>query len=404
MARQNSRVASIEDIDLSGRRVFIRVDFNCPLDEGRVADDTRIQRALPTIEYARKAGAKVILASHLGRPKGRAVPELSMVPVGERLAELLQTEVIVPDEPVGDASKKLVQNLRDGQVLLLENLRFHPGERKNDDGFARSLAALCDVYINDAFGTAHRAHASVEALPRLMRDKAAGFLMHKEITALTELKTDPARPFVAVLGGAKVSDKIGVINHLITKVDRLVIGGAMAYTFWAAAGVSLGRSLVEEDKIDLARRIALKAEARNVELLLPNDHVVVEDINEKAAHEVASNEGFPASGIAVDIGPRSILRFRRAIEDAKTVFWNGPMGIFEMDAFAEGTNQIANAIAHAQCHSVVGGGDSVAALKKTGLTPFITHVSTGGGASLAMIEGKDMPGIESLLSTIGANL
>ncbi|MGB0588559.1 MAG: phosphoglycerate kinase, partial [Myxococcota bacterium] len=317
-------------------------------------------------------------------------------PAGARLAEILGCDVILPEDPVGDGPVKLARDLREGQILLLENLRFHPGEKANDDAFARQLAALCDCYVNDAFGAMHRAHASVDALPRLIKERAAGLLVQKEIVHLSSVLDDPRPPFVAVLGGAKVSDKIKVVDHLLTRVDGMIIGGAMAYTFLKAQGIGLGASRVEDDRVDLARKVLLKAQARGVKILLPTDHVVVDEVVADAPTRVLPSEGFPDAGIAVDIGPESRAKFKELLSGARTVIWNGPMGIFEMPAFAEGTRAVAHAIAHANATSIVGGGDSVAALKQTGLTPFIDHVSTGGGASLTFLEGKGLPGIEAL--------
>ena len=389
-------IRKIDDLDVKGKRVFCRLDLNVPLtDDGRVSDDTRIQAALPTLKHLMGQGAKVIAASHLGRPKGKVVDDLRMEPVGARLAELLECDVKCTDDSVGDGVKKVVSDLRDGELVLLENLRFHPEEKKNDPDHCKKLAELCDLYVNDAFGTAHRAHASTAGLPALMEERAAGRLMFKEITFFTKLLESPKTPFVAVLGGAKVSDKIGVIKSLLDRVNVLLIGGAMANTFLAARGGAMGSSLVERDKLDVARDIMKAADARSVEVLVPTDLVVASGLDAPSG-DVVEADAVPADGMALDIGPETCKAFEGRLEDAATVFWNGPMGVFERDAFAKGTVAVAKAVASSQALSVVGGGDSVAAIKKAGVSEKISHISTGGGASLEMMEGKTLPGIAAL--------
>jgi len=387
---------SIEDVDLEGRRVFLRVDFNVPLDGTTVTDDMRIRASLPSIKLAIERGARVVLASHLGRPKGERVAKLSLEPVASKLAELLASgEVFLADDCIGDGARKVVNDLRDGQVALLENLRFHAGEEADDEGFARELAKLADVYVNDAFGAAHRAHASVSALPAMMREHCAGLLMLRELDALSRLRNEPPHPYVAVLGGAKVSDKIGVLEALLGKVDALVIGGAMANTFLAAQGLSVGRSRVEEDKLPLARSVLQKAEEAKVAVMLPVDVVVGESL-ESTTGCVAQVTDIPADAMALDIGPATIAVFRERVMRAEAVFWNGPMGLFERPAFADGTLAMAKALAASPAFTVVGGGDSVAAVRQAGLEERFGHVSTGGGASLEYMEGRRLPGVEAL--------
>lgn len=389
-------IRTLDKLDLAGKRVFIRVDFNVPLDEkGGVADDQRIRAALPTIEHAIRARARVILASHLGRPKGRE-ERYSLEPAGERLSALLKQDVILADDCVGDGVRKLVQDLGEGQVALLENLRFHPEEEKNDEAFCKELASLCDVWVNDAFGTAHRAHASTAGMARFVKEKAAGFLIQKELDYLGKALSQPRRPFVALLGGAKVSDKIKVIENLLSKADAVCVGGAMAYTFLEAQGVPVGRSRVEKDKLDLARSLLEKARARQVDFLLPVDHVCGAEPKETAQRQVTPGREIPDGLMGLDIGPRTLDAYRQRVLTAGTVFWNGPMGLFEQKPWAEGTFGLARAMAESGATTVVGGGDSAAAVEEAGLSSKMTHVSTGGGASLELIEGRVLPGIQVL--------
>ncbi len=389
-------IRTLDALQLAGKRVFIRVDFNVPLDDkGAVSDDQRIRAALPTIQHALQARAKVILASHLGRPKGRE-EKYSLEPAGERLSALLSQDVILADDCIGDGVKKLVKDMKEGQVLLLENLRFHPEEEKNDEAFGKELAALCDVWVNDAFGTAHRAHASTAGMAKFVAEKAAGFLIQKEVDYLGKALAQPARPFVALLGGAKVSDKIKVIENLLAKADAICIGGAMAYTFQKAQGLPVGKSRVEEDKLDLARSLLEKAKARKVDFLLPVDHVCGAEPKESAKREVTPGKEIPDGLMGLDIGPKTLDVYRQRVLAAGTVFWNGPMGLFEQKPWAEGTFGLAKAMAESKATTVVGGGDSAAAVEEAGLVSKMTHVSTGGGASLEFIEGRVLPGIQVL--------
>jgi phosphoglycerate kinase len=397
---------SIRDLDLAHKHVFMRVDFNVPLsdDGSEIMDDTRIRETLPTLEYALRHKAKLILASHLGRPKGKPSPKYSMRPLVDRLRMLLdhhlgeQVNVAFSPNSVGELATELSRQLESGQVLLLENLRFHAGEEANDPIFAAQLASLCEIYVNDAFGSAHRAHASTEGITHFVKKSVAGLLMEKELKYLGKALEEPAKPFVAILGGAKVSDKIEVIDHLLSKVDALLIGGGMAYTFLKAKGQDTGKSLLEADKIDVAKHALAKAEAKGVRFLLPIDHVLADKFAADAKTQIFSGDGpFPAEWMALDSGPKTVELFSKEIADASTIVWNGPMGVFEMPAFAVGTNKIAKAVAANQdAVSIVGGGDSVSAVKKAGVAEKITHISTGGGASLEFLEGKKLPGVEAL--------
>lgn len=386
---------TLRDVPVIGKRVLVRVDFNVPLQNGRVTDDTRIRAAVPTIEYLRKYGAKIILVSHLGRPKGKVVPDLRLDPVARRLEEILGVPVKKVDEAVGPVAEEAVAGLKGGEVLLLENIRFYPGEEKNDRDLAAALAKLADVYVNDAFGTAHRAHASTAGVAEFL-PAVAGFLMEKELKMLGGVLEEPDRPFVAILGGAKVSDKIQVLTNLVPKVDTLIIGGGMAFTFLAAQGYGVGRSLLEEEKIPVAREIMAAASARGVKLLLPVDAVVAEEMAEKAVTRVVPVSAIPADQMGLDIGPETRKLYAEAIAGARTVLWNGPMGVFELPPFAAGTQAVAQAVADSGAISVVGGGDSAAAVEKFGLAERMSHISTGGGASLEFLEGRELPGVAVL--------
>jgi phosphoglycerate kinase len=400
---------SIKDLDLAGKPVFIRVDFNVPIKAGKVEDDTRIRAAVPTIKYATEQGARVILASHLGRPKGQRVDKYSLRPVADHLAQLINQTVGFADDCVGPPAEEKVAALKDGEVLLLENLRFHPEEEKNDDQFARQLASLCDSYVNDAFGAAHRAHASTAGITKFVQPAAAGLLMEKELNYLGRVITNPEHPFVAILGGAKVSDKIPVINALIDrKVDKLLIGGAMAYTFLKAEGFTVGKSLIENEMLDTAKQIKERCEAAKVELLLPTDHQVVDSYEPIKAGQVAAKtipvEFTNAGHAGMDIGIETVNHFAKALQDAKTIIWNGPMGVFEEPPFDEGTIGIALAAAEAADRGaivIVGGGDSVAAVSRAGVADRITHISTGGGATLEFLAGDELPGVAALTDRTG---
>jgi len=387
---------SVEDVDVKNKCVLVRVDFNVPLADGVISDDTRIKAALPTIKYLIDNNAKTILVSHLGRPKGQVKAELKMDPVAKRLGELLNKEVLKIDVCVGDAAKKAVEDMQLGDVLLLENVRFYPEETKNDPEFAKKLAELADLFVNDAFGTAHRAHASTVGVAKYL-PAVAGFLMKKEIEMLSKVLFDPVRPFVATLGGAKVSDKIGVINNLLDKVDCLIIGGGMANTFLKANGIKVANSLVEEDKLELARELQEKAKEKGVKLLLPLDAVVAPSIKATGGIGEVPVDQVPGDCMILDIGTKTAELFAKEVKTAGTVVWNGPMGVFEKEAFAKGTEALARALADSKAISVVGGGDTAAAIKKLGVTDKITHVSTGGGASLEFLEGKELPGIAVLM-------
>ncbi len=387
---------SVRDVDLGGKRVIMRVDFNVPLDkEGNITDDTRIRAALPTISYILEQSTKLIIMSHLGRPKGQVKEELRLTPVGKRLSELLGKEVICTRDCIGEETEKLISGMQNGDVVLLENVRFHKEEEENDPDFAKSLSAYADIYVNDAFGTAHRAHASTEGIAHSL-PAVAGFLMEKEINFLGKLLYQPEEPYIAIIGGAKVSTKIGILEKLLEKVSTLIIGGGMCYTFLKAKGFEIGNSLVETEKVNLAFELIKKADEKNVNLMLPYDHIVTNRVEEGSKTKTVDTNAISPQMIGVDIGPKTIRAYKKEIKRARTVLWNGPMGVFEIDRFARGTNQIVKALASSSATTVVGGGDSVAAVNKLGVAQKIDHISTGGGASLEFLEGRALPGIEAL--------
>ena len=393
-------VANLSAADLAGKRVLVRADFNVPLDEGgNITDDTRIRAALPTIQDLIKKGAKVILCSHMGRPKGQVKENLRLTPVAKRLSELLGQEVIMCDDCVGDSVAAAIGKMESGQVALLENLRFHAEEEKNDSEFAKQLAANADLYVNDAFGTAHRAHASTEGVTHYLSPSVAGYLIEKELNYLQNAIENPQRPLASIIGGSKVSSKIGVIETLLEKCDKLLIGGGMIFTFYKARGLSVGKSLVEEDKLELAKSLEAKAKEKGVDLLLPTDVVVADNFAADANSKTVSVESIPDGWMGLDIGPDSVKTFQKALSDCKAILWNGPMGVFEFDKFAVGTEAIARSLAELTekgATTIIGGGDSVAAVEKVGVADQMSHISTGGGASLELLEGKELPGIVAL--------
>ncbi|WAL59150.1 phosphoglycerate kinase [Thermocoleostomius sinensis] len=393
-------VASLSAADLTGKRALVRVDFNVPLDDqGNITDDTRIRAALPTIQYLSSNGAKVILTSHFGRPKGKVVDSMRLTPVAKRLSELLGQDVIKCDDCIGDSVANAVSNMQNGQVALLENVRFYAEEEKNDPDFAKKLASVADLYVNDAFGTAHRAHASTEGVTHYLKPAVGGYLIEKELQYLQSAIENPQRPLAAIIGGSKVSSKITVIETLLEKVDKLLIGGGMIFTFYKARGLSVGKSLVEDDFVELAKTLEAKANEKGVTLLLPTDVVVADNFAADANAQTVSVESIPDGWMGLDIGPASVKLFQEALADCKTVIWNGPMGVFEFDQFAKGTEAIARSLADLTktgATTIIGGGDSVAAVEKVGVADQMSHISTGGGASLELLEGKVLPGIAAL--------
>ncbi|WP_368634338.1 phosphoglycerate kinase [Kurthia gibsonii] len=386
---------TMNDVEVKGKRVFVRVDFNVPMEDGKITDDTRIRAALPTIKHLVDEGAKVILASHLGRPKGEVVEDMRLTAVGNRLAELLGKPVLKLDESVGETVKTAVHNMNDGDVVLLENVRFHKGEEKNDAELAKQFAELAEIYVNDAFGAAHRAHASTAGIAEYL-PAVSGFLLQKELDVLGKALSDPERPFTAIIGGAKVKDKIGVIDHLLDKVDNLIIGGGLAYTFVKAQGHEIGNSLVEEDKIELAKEFMQKAKDKGVNFLMPVDAVVASEFSKDADSKVVDTDAIPADWMGLDIGPKTVALYADTIKNSKLIIWNGPMGVFEMEKFADGTKGVAEAMAETAGYTIIGGGDSAAAVEKFHVADKMDHISTGGGASLEFMEGKELPGVVAL--------
>lgn len=390
---------TLKDVELKGKTVLMRVDFNVPIKDGVISDDNRIVQALDSINYVIENGSKLILTSHLGRPAGEPDPEFSLKPVAAHLKKLVNAPVHFAEDCIGEKAEKVISKAKGGEIVLLENVRFHPEEKKNDPGFAKELAKHADLFVNDAFGSSHRAHASVAGVTEFLQPSVSGFLLEKEIRYLEESVNNPQRPFVAILGGAKVSDKIGVIENLLTKVDTVIIGGGMTYTFYKAKGWPVGNSLIEEDKVDLAKELMEKAEQAGVKFMLPLDSVVAKEFKNDAEHKVVDDDGIEEGWMALDIGPQSSIAFGNQIKAAQTVLWNGPMGVFEMSNFADGTFTVAESLAEATkfgATTIIGGGDSAAAIKQAGLQDKVSHVSTGGGASLEYLEGKELPGVASL--------
>ena len=386
---------SMNDVEVTGKRVFVRVDFNVPMEAGQITDETRIRAAIPTIEQLVQAGAKVILASHLGRPKGEVNEEMRLTAVGERLAELMNKPVTKLDESIGEAVLEAVNNMQDGDIVLLENVRFHKGEEKNDEALAQEFAKFADLYVNDAFGAAHRAHASTEGIAKFV-PAVSGLLMEKELDVLGKALSNPERPFTAIIGGAKVKDKIGVIDNLLDKVDHLIIGGGLVFTFVKAMGHDIGKSLLEEDKIELAKSFIEKAKEKGVQLHMPVDAVVANEFSKDADTQVVAIDAIPSDWMGLDIGPKTAVNYADVIKDSKLIIWNGPMGVFEMEKFANGTKTVADAMATTAGYTIIGGGDSAAAVEKFEVASKMDHISTGGGASLELMEGKELPGIVAL--------